>query len=38
MSKIYQSPELQVLMIFAEDVIATSDGFPGEEDWLITPP
>lgn len=38
MKKNYQIPELQVLMIFAEDVIATSDGFEGEADWLIDPP
>jgi hypothetical protein len=33
-SKIYQSPELQILMILAEDVISTSDGFLGDEDYL----
>ena len=36
MKKGYQEPLVEVLILSSEDLITTSGGFPGDEDWLLT--
>ena len=36
MKKSYQEPAMEVMILSAVDLITTSGGFPGDEDWLLT--